>query len=240
MTAAPMLCVDSGNTRIKWGLHDGARWVAVGAAGHEESDRLEREWAVLPPPRAVAAANVAGMQVEERIAQGAARWRLPVRWVVATREACGVRNLYEEPAQLGVDRWAAVVAARALCRSDCLVVIAGTATTLNLLGTDGAFRGGAIIPGVALMKRALAANTAKLPFAEGRHCEQPRNTADAIETGCLEAEAGAIDRMRRRLSPDAACYVSGGFAGALLPLLGRDAVFAEHLVLDGVRLLGAA
>lgn len=234
-----ILCVDSGNTRIKWGLHDGAGWVAVGAAGHEESDRLEREWAVLPRPATVAAANVADNQAGERIAQAASRWGMAVRWMTSTRAACGVRNLYDDPSQLGVDRWAAVIAARARCPGDCLVVIAGTATTLNLLAADGTFRGGAIIPGVALMKRALAANTARLPFAQGRHRDEPRNTADAIETGCLDAEAGAIDRMRARLGAGAACIVSGGFAGALLPLLDGSATFAEHLVLDGVRLLGA-
>lgn len=235
-----ILCIDSGNTRIKWGLHDGARWVAVGAAGHEEADRLEREWAMLPTPAAVAAANVAGAHAEGRIAAGAARWGRPVRWLQAGREACGVRNLYDDPAQLGVDRWAAVVAARALAPGPCLVVIAGTATTLNLLAADGAFRGGIIIPGVALMKRALAANTARLPFAEGCYREEPRNTADAIETGCLEAGAGAIERMLRRLGPGAECIVSGGFAGSLLALLGPSARHVEHLVLDGVRLLGSA
>jgi type III pantothenate kinase len=235
-----ILCVDSGNTRIKWGLHDGARWAAVGAAGHEEADRLEREWATLPAPAVVAAANVAGAHAEGRIEAGAARWGRSVHWLQAEREACGVRNLYDEPTQLGVDRWAAVVAARALVPGACLIVIAGTATTLNLLAADGTFRGGVIIPGVALMKRALAANTARLPFAEGRHCAEPRNTADAIETGCLEAGAGAIERMLRRLGPGAACIVSGGFAGALLPLLGTPARYVEHLVLEGVHLLGSA
>jgi type III pantothenate kinase len=235
-----ILCVDSGNTRIKWGLHDGARWTALGAAGHEEVDRLEREWGTLGAPDVVAAANVAGAHAQARIAAGASRWQCDVRWLQAAATACGVRNLYDAPEQLGVDRWAAVVAARALHSSACLVVIAGTATTLNIVAADGAFRGGAIIPGVALMKRALAVNTAKLPFAEGSYREEPRNTADAIESGCLEAEAGAIERMLRRLGPDAACVVSGGFAGALLPLLDVRAQYVEHLVLDGVRLLGSA
>jgi type III pantothenate kinase len=235
-----ILCIDSGNTRIKWGLHDGTSWVAMGAAGHEEADRLEREWATLPAPGAVAAANVAGTHAEARVEAAAARWQRRVHWLRSEREACGVRNLYDTPEQLGVDRWAAVVAARARHAAACVVVIAGTATTINLLDADGAFRGGVIIPGVALMKRALAVNTAKLPFAEGAHRAEPRNTADAIETGCLEAGAGAIERMRHRLGPDAACLVSGGFAAALLPLLDARAEYVEHLVLEGVRLLGSA
>jgi type III pantothenate kinase len=235
-----MLCIDAGNTRIKWGVHDGRAWTAHGVAGHDALDRLDADWDRLPAVRAIAVSNVAGGRVHDEIERHARRWAVPVRWLQAEREAGGVRNLYDEPAQLGVDRWAAVVAARALVAGDCLVVIAGTATTLNLLRGDGTFRGGVIIPGGALMKQTLAANTAKLPLAAGSYRDEPRNTADAIESGCLHAQCGAIERMHRQLAPGAACLLSGGFAEVLLPRLGMPARYVEHLVLDGVRLLGAA
>ena len=68
-------------------------------------------------------------------------------------ERCGVRNLYERPEQLGPDRWAALIAARALHSSGpALVVNAGTATTVDMLSGDGRFLGGSILPGVELMR----------------------------------------------------------------------------------------
>jgi len=58
-------------------------------------------------------------------------------WVHGEPERCGVRSRYERPEQLGPDRWAALIAARALRHAPCLVVNAGTATTVDALSADG-------------------------------------------------------------------------------------------------------
>ena len=62
---------------------------------------------------------------------------------------------------------AALVGARASVSGACVVVCAGTATTIDVLSADGEFRGGLILPGFDLMRAALANNTAQLPLAEG-------------------------------------------------------------------------
>jgi hypothetical protein len=116
----------------------------------------------------------------EGVAANVAARRWARRWPRWPRSACrcywaksqsaqhGVRNLYERPPeQLGADRWAALIGARALLGSTCLVVCAGTATTIDRLDASGLFRGGLILPGYDLMRAALAANTAQLPLAEG-------------------------------------------------------------------------
>ncbi len=111
-----------------------------------------------------------------------------------------MRNLYENPERLGADRWAALIGARALHPHACVVVTAGTATTVDLLSAAGDFLGGLILPGVELMQQALARGTAQLPLADGRFALQPRRTVDAIRSGCLQAQAGAVERMFRQIA----------------------------------------
>lgn len=239
-----VLAVDAGNTRIKWGLAEGDAWRALGAAAIDEFDRhAEQSWPMLPPPARIAVANVAGPEVGQRLAglfaHAVARRapdapQAPVAWLGAVRQAAGVTNGYDDPAQLGVDRWAALVAARARCAGDCLVVMAGTATTVDRLDAGGRFRGGMILPGAELMKRALAAGTAGLPLARGEYRAEPRNTPDAIESGCLAAQAGAIERAYAQLPAGAPCFLSGGGAGAVAGLLAFAIQEVEHLVLEGI------
>ena len=156
------------------------------------------------------------------------------RWIRAEAKQCGVQNGYREPARLGADRWAALIGARSLHGGGCVVVMAGTATTVDRLDADGRFRGGLILPGVALMKKALASNTADLPLATGRWTPEPVATDDAIESGCIEAQLGAIERMHARMSGDALCMLSGGAAESLAPLLNIPVRVVDNLVLEGL------
>lgn len=230
-----ILAIDAGNSRIKWGLSrsDGA-WQALGAAPVAEMERLHDDWRALPAPDRIAAANVAGPTVRETLVDLASQWSVTPQWLQSQQQAGGVINRYDNPAQLGVDRWAALVAAWDMCSRECLVVMVGTATTVDVLGADGTFRGGLILPGLGLMKRSLSDNTAGLPLLSGRYVDEPRNTADAIESGCVHAVAGAIERMRARLADDAECIISGGAAQAIMPRLPFQARWVEHLVLEGV------
>jgi len=232
-----VLAIDAGNSRIKWGLADGAAWGASGAAAIDDFERhAGQAWPLLPAPGRIAVANVAGAAVQERLQHLFARFfgHVPVLWLRPVRAAGGVINGYDEPGQLGVDRWAALVAARARHAGDSLVVMAGTATTIDRLDASGGFRGGMILPGLELMKRSLATGTAGLPFAPGAYRDEPRSTPDAIESGCLAAQAGAIERAHRRLPGGSPCFLSGGGARALAPLLAFTVQEVEHLVLEGV------
>ncbi|MCC6608289.1 MAG: type III pantothenate kinase [Burkholderiales bacterium] len=232
-----VLAVDAGNTRIKWGFAEGAEWRALGTAPVEVFDRDAREaWGRLPAPERIAVANVAGSAVQARLQQlFAQRFAgTPVAWLRPGPAAGGVTNGYDDPGQLGIDRWAALVAARARHAGDCLVVMAGTATTIDRLDASGTFRGGMILPGLELMKRALARGTAGLSLAQGAYRDEPRNTSDAIESGCLAAQSGAIERAYARLPAGSPCFLSGGGARPLVPLLAFTPREVEHLVLEGV------
>ena len=233
-----ILCLDAGNTRLKWGLLEADGWRRQGVLNHQELDVLLAE---LPaPPSRILACNVAGEAIRQRIEAMAAGLKLPLAWLTSTAAACGVRNGYDSPQQLGADRWAALIAARSLHAGSCVVVMAGTATTVDALDDKGVFRGGLILPGLALMRAALAHNTADLPHAAGRYQSMPTNTDDAIVSGAIQATLGAIERMHSRLGKDAQCLLSGGAAAELAPHLGLRHRLVDNLVLEGLAVYSKA
>ncbi|MDR0440072.1 MAG: type III pantothenate kinase [Candidatus Accumulibacter sp.] len=227
--------VDAGNSRIKWGLHDGAAWREQGDLPTAEAARMSEIAGRWPDAANIVACCVAGRAVEAAI-EAAARGRR-LRWVRSEAvSAHGLRNGYERPEQLGADRWAAMIGARGKTSDACLVVCAGTATTIDWIDAAGNFRGGLILPGMRLMLAALARNTAGLPYADGEFREEPRNTMDAIVSGCLHAQAGAIERMFARASAEgpARCLLTGGAAHRIAPCLDIPCRLEEMLVLDGL------
>jgi len=229
-----ILAVDCGNSRLKWGLHDNGGWRKTGAVPVSELARLEKSWKKLAPADQVVVANVAGRSVRTRLETVFARRSMVPFWVKAKRRECGVTNGYGQPAQLGADRWAALIGAWSILRRPCLVVTAGTATTVDVLRGDGRFAGGVILPGLELMKSSLARKTAGLPLARGRFSAEPRNTADAIETGCLLAQAGAIERAFAAMEHGAACVLAGGAASQIARHLSIPVRLVDNLVLEGL------
>lgn len=236
-----ILAIDCGNTRVKWGLREppAADWRALGAVALADIARLEADWSSLPVPSRIVIANVAGEPARRALLGPLARFAVQPRWASAQAAQCGLTNGYAEPGQLGVDRWAALIGAWHLQHGACLVVNAGTATTADMLSSQGMFRGGIIIPGIDMMKHSLAHNTAGLPLAQGRFAEDPRCTADAIESGCLHAQAGAIERMFSRLEAGAVCLLSGGNAQRILPFLNIPVRTVDNLALEGLVRIGA-
>jgi type III pantothenate kinase len=236
----PIMAIDCGNTRLKWGVHDGVRWIAQGPLDYADLPRLAELLRVQPRPVRAVACNVAGAQVGDAVLGALTSLGVPLAWVRSQSAQHGVRNLYDRPEQLGADRWAALIGARALHGGACLVVCAGTATTVDVLDAEGGFQGGLILPGVELMCRALAAHTAQLPLADGKFAGLPRNTMDAIVSGCLHAQAGAVERMFEQVAahPDAICLVGGGAAGQFFELLRVPKRCVDNLVLEGLARIG--
>lgn len=233
-----ILAIDAGNSRIKWGLHDGAAWITQAWVATNNPRRMAEEWKRMPPPGVAIASNVAGKAVGQALQRAARPLGVTVRFIASQAQQCGVRSSYDHPAQLGPDRWAALIGAWHLCGGPSVVVNAGTTMTVDALSADGVFLGGMIVAGVELMRDALARSTAGLGMQEGSYAYFPVTTADAIMSGAINALAGAIERMQRfmREAGEAAPRVvlSGGAAPVVRRALNGAVEVVDNLVLEGI------
>jgi type III pantothenate kinase len=247
-----ILLIDAGNSRVKWGWLEGSdesglRWASIATVSLIEfaasSDHINPFSITHADPERIIISNVAGEGAHHLLVNWTSIFDAEPLWLRAEHERCGVKNRYERPEMLGPDRWAALIAARGLHNGPCLVVNAGTATTVDMLAGDGSFLGGAILPGVELMRFVLHEHTGRLPIQEGSYREAPRNTLDAIETGCRHAQAGAVERMYRVFRDTGAtplCIVAGGAGRLLVDQLSMPRRYVENLVLDGLARIALA
>jgi type III pantothenate kinase len=176
--------------------------------------------------------------------EACAKRGLALAVIASHREQLGVTSDYRDASQLGSDRWAALVAAHHGAKANQLVVMAGTALTVDALRADGRFLGGIIVPGPALMRRSLDRGTAQLRLTEGLFDAFPKSTPDAITTGSVLAAAGAVERMMDAMAaagaPPARLVLSGGAAPEIADHLPLAPTLDENLVLDGLCLIARA
>ncbi len=235
------LLIDIGNSRIKWRYVDAMGWRTdnpQGHAAHAEVAALAHNWHTLASAvEAIHIANVAGPAMLAQITALVPK-ASTVQVLTPSDKQCGVRNIYAEPERLGADRWAALIAAHAIHPDTaCLIVSLGTATTIDFLQADGQFAGGVILPGIATMRRSLAQSTAQLSDAVGHFTILADNTADAIKSGILHAQLGAIERIWKHAQTCAdtlQILVSGGDAALVAPLLPFTSRIEDQLVLRGL------
>ena len=233
-----LLAIDAGNSRIKWGVHEDGSWLAQGWVATGRAAQLSRAWARIERPDTVIAANVAGARVARALVAAVRRFRRPVRFVTSVAAQCGVRNSYAQPRQLGADRWAALIGAWNLHHGPCVVVNAGTTVTVDALDGGGVFLGGMIVAGAGLMRDALARNTAGLRPGPDRFAYFPSRTADAIESGAVNALTGAVERMARFMREAGVAppltVLAGGAAPIIAPQLNGAVEVVDNLVLEGL------
>ncbi len=235
------LVLDAGNSRVKWGVHDGLQWCAAGTLEHAEIARLAAEIRNFSPIRYAVISNVAGVAVQSGIEAALGSTGIPFHFIKAVTHACGLSNGYDDPGQLGSDRWAALVAAWQRKQGACVVANAGTALTVDALAASGEFLGGFILPGLATMKAALLGSTAGIGTTLGLLQQFPTNTGDAVHSGALHAMAGAVSHMRSALAlhegTPPPIVLAGGDAVELATALPVAGEIVDNLVLEGILLI---
>lgn len=243
------LAIDVGNTRLKWALYahpqPGAALLSQGAVFLETIDSLaETEWKSLPVPSSMLGSCVAGDALRRRVREQMELWdELEPRWVIPSAQEGGVTNGYDHPNRLGADRWVSLIGARARALAGglarpALVVMVGTAVTVDALDTEGRFLGGLILPGFGLMLKALEIGTANLKVPTGEVVDFPTNTSDALMSGGANAIAGAIERQYRKLlartGAEPLLLMTGGAAVKLAPITDLHFETVDSLIFDGL------
>jgi type III pantothenate kinase len=242
------LAIDVGNTRLKWALYDapapGATIVSHGVEFLEHIDRLaEGPWADLPEPDCMLGCIVAGEAVKRRVQEQMEIWDTTPKWVVSSAAEAGLVNGYDHPTRLGSDRWVAMIGARQRLLAvgparPMVVVMVGTAVTVEAIDADGRFLGGFILPGHGIMLRALESGTAGLHVPTGDVREFPTNTSDALTSGGTYAIVGAVECMiqhvRAHCGADPACVMTGGAGWKMAPSMSIGFELVDSLIFDGL------
>ena len=242
------LALDVGNTRLKWAQYDaptaGARLLTHGAVFLENIDKLaDGEWQAMPAPTKILGSIVAADAIKRRVTEQMELWDVSPQWVVSSRHEAGLTNGYDHPARLGADRWVAMIGARhRLLRrgshKPCIVVMVGTAVTVEAIDATGKFLGGIILPGHGIMLRALESGTAGLHVPTGDVRDFPTNTSDALTSGGTFAIAGAVQRMVENLTRHCGerpeCIMTGGAGWKMVPSMSVEVELVESLIFDGL------
>lgn len=244
-----LLAIDAGNTQTVYGMWDGSSWVATwrrNTDGAETEDELA-VWlqglcALSHIPFAVDRVVVATVvpAIHSSIERLAAKWlNAPVAFL-ETGVQVGLEVLYEPKNAVGPDRIANALGALRLHTPPIIVVDFGTATTFDVVDVDGAYAGGAILPGLEVASSALVGRTSRLPRFELKAPERSvgRNTVESLQSGMMLGYAGAIDALAKRIDGEigggSKIIATGGLGSVFLGLCESIGSYDKTLTLDGL------
>ena len=244
-----ILLIDIGNTRIKWARFERGALQPQSAAVHAAwtaQTLLETILETAGLADRVLVSNVSGPRMADVVRTATSReWKIEPEFVTASAAAGGVRNAYSQPAQLGVDRWLAVIGAHALERGAVCVVSVGTALTIDGIDAGGRHLGGLIVPGPDLMISSLLHGTSDIAqraqqggTRDGLFAD---NTLGAIRQGAEQALGALVERaveaMRRELSQTPQLLLTGGASSRLEKSIGLPYRVVADLVLQGLAVI---
>jgi type III pantothenate kinase len=238
------LLVDMGNSSIKWASLEKEQLSSQQRLSYDR-ESLTQAWLELPVPTQIFISNVAGAEKAAFIKDWIkTHWGLQANFLKSTGYQCGVKNAYDNPEQLGVDRWLALLATHRLETGAICIVDCGTAITLDVLSANGNHQGGLIMPGLTTMHNALLSNTdlsAYLKRAGNVH-QKPgflaHDTHNGISLGSLYAIIGLLEYVKNRYKTQGnplKLILTGGSVPALKPLLQKPYRYIPDLVLQGLQ-----
>ncbi|MBN1347310.1 MAG: type III pantothenate kinase [Phycisphaerae bacterium] len=199
-------------------------------------DAIARIWAFLEEndQRVIVASSVAPKLLERFV--GSVDAVLGEEVLVIGRQVdLPIPIALDAPEKVGVDRVCAAAAAHAQLGEACVVADFGTAITIDLVGDDGVFMGGTILPGLRLSCLSLQEHTAALPFVErivaAAH-PWGRDTREAINNGVLFGAVGALREVAERYATELGRWLPLIATGGGAELIAKEANFVDRVVPD--------
>lgn len=245
-----ILLIDLGNSSLKWAWLEPGGLGAIERAPYNTPDGgLELPldyWQAQAKPERVLISGVAAPEVVEAVQSWIVeQWYLEPEILKAEASALGVTSGYDNPDQLGVDRWIALIAAYHAVSGPACVVDCGTAVTIDVIARDGQHLGGLILPGIGLMREALKNETA-IPWVEKGNREElfAMDTGSAVAAGGLNAVAALVEKVlgqsAERLGERPVLLLTGGEAELLRDVLSEPVIMEPDLVMKGMAYIADA
>lgn len=237
-----ILLVDIGNTRMKWA--DATPRGAIRVRGHVPTAQVTPRW-IAAWAKKYAGRRVIVASVVPRISRLLRRHLKDAVFVDGTMRGLPLALDYPRAAELGADRLAAAIGAKA--RGAAIIISCGTATAFSVLNKRGEFCGGLIAPGVEAQLLALTGTAVQLPATTLRAVDQAlgRSTRAAMHAGVLLQFQGGVreivQRLRSEIGASARIIVTGGHARHVKGMRGLGRVeFRPLLVFEGLRIIAAS
>jgi type III pantothenate kinase len=248
-----LLALDAGNSNVTIGLFQGER-IHTRWRLRTNREQTADEWGILMRNlfdlAGLEFSGVGGMVVssvvpviDEPLRQMARRYFHTEALFVGEATETGIRNLYDNPREVGADRIVNAVAASRKYGGPAVVVDLGTSINFDVVGARGEFLGGMICPGIGMAITGLFSNTARLPMVDFREPEKliGSNTIGSIQSGLYFGIIGMIDGLLERaaaeLGPGLKTIATGGHAALVMRRSKHLQVLDEDLTLDGLRLV---
>lgn len=156
----------------------------------------------------------------------------------------GIKIALNNPKEAGADRIANAAGAYVLYNKPAIVVDFGTATSFDIINSNGEFIGGIIAPGLSLQMKVLNKFTSKLPQIDVAISNKAIGncTSDAILSGVIRGTAcmidGLVEQCEKELGERAVLIATGGYSGLIANYLKRPFDFINPiLTLEGLRYL---
>lgn len=232
-----LLAIEQGNTNSLFAIHDGTRWIAQWRSATEPNRTADEYGVWLCQLLAMTGlklddldACIISSVVPQSIfnLRNLSRRYLEVEPLVIGENAeLGIPIRTLKPAETGADRLVNAIGARIAYEGPLIVVDSGTATTLDVVATDGGFEGGAIAPGIHLSVEALHAAAAKLPRVALKRPDKivGNDTVSAMQSGVFWGYIGLIEGMIARIKAERGEAMTVVATGGVASLF-RDATTA--------------
>lgn len=236
-----MLLVDIGNSQIKWQESDYFTDAPRSFAYDAESIHFQLDTNLKSCTSIDGGVVIVSVGCEE-INRKVEKWFIEqceaeVQFLSSATKWGTLRNGYDKPETLGVDRWYALVGAASRYTYPFMVCDIGSAVTIDLVDHQGSHLGGFITPGLDMMTHSLN-TTAGINIdslsSKSRSLAIPSNTQTAIKEGCMQSVTALIDSVKRKYASGFDCILTGGHAEVIFDLLESTATVDKNLIFYGI------